>query len=721
MYSHIEAPGSSVTAVHCKAQSDLPIVDRLLEPQTVASFLGFAFGGPLPNGNQPDPSITRLTIDEFPLIQQNFPPGSTDLSILDRVTSRIGSEHDSTRLCLVGKNIHSLKSRLWEGILPLCDQRWKEKGLDDLDKFDYACHHLSAVVAVFEYLNTPIVRKYLRETFNHIYDHWASADVLLNARRAQNGLPEISFARLWTMYMSVHFEVMAHRAHVWVSGRVEVLRATQLQGLRDHQLPAGVVAPDRLQWTFMDNLHVLLEVAIKADYMVMIPMEGYKGYAELYPEHRWDASAGDLHVADCERRGKAYAERFKARSHQIMFENMMPWNDGRGERSAGEGYRQSAVAQVEAQDEVRKEMRGAMGSLPREPWITSCLPGDTKKKSEFGLTIYRLTYGQSEAEWMDFVQKLEAHISDWGDGQTGSHLLKPHLHLCWVDGKEHDIAEGDIEAAKRHFNKTNEESDANQNVKMQDNVFLAVDSNSFASYTTKSYRAATCLVMAGDFSGFVLAVDPKFDPKEGIERPDESPGYIGQMRILGSLVWGDLFAHFKSQCAILEDLWPLAIDHPNQVYVGAITPLQVYVWRKQNAARWIILREVVEYAKRKMGGTSTSESDAPASTSTAAPQPKPTQATESSGSGQTPELDPVSEGIRQYMLQNFQHFLRQRGADREAAVVDTMLPPPGRRTDASQLGQLLNTDMQRLRRQQDGVDGDAEDENDDIPLQCPPQ
>lgn len=86
-------------------------------------------------------------------------------------------------------------------------------------------------------------------------------------------------------------------------------------------------------------------------------------------------------------------------------------------------------------------------------------------------------------------------------------------------------------------------------------------------------------VLAGDFGGFVIAIDPSFDPVEGISRPDESPNYHGQMRVLGSLVWGDIYAQLDSQSAELDDLWPLAMHHPNQIYVGPTTPLQVSNWQ----------------------------------------------------------------------------------------------------------------------------------------------
>lgn len=108
------------------------------------------------------------------------------------------------------------------------------------------------------------------------------------------------------------------------------------------------------------------------------------------------------------------------------------------------------------------------------------------------------------------------------------------------------------------------------------------------------------MVLPGDFTGFVLAVDADYDPKEGPGRPDESPGSCGQMRVLGSLIWTELYAMHTSQNALLEDLWPLAIDHPNYVYVGPTVPLQVRSWQVQNRMRNTLLRQMVEHVQVKI-------------------------------------------------------------------------------------------------------------------------
>ncbi|KAF3396416.1 hypothetical protein F1880_006588 [Penicillium rolfsii] len=593
------------------------MVDRLLEPQTIAHFLGFALGQPLPDGTRPV-SIGSLTPDEVSLLQSS-PPGQDSKTIMDHVMSRIGSTEDPDRLCIVGKNIQSLKSRLWEGITPLSDQRWQEKGLHLDESFPLACQQLSSVLAVFEYLNQQQVRDHLRDTFNLIHGHWQTLDTQLAEKRAQTGADPISVADLWPIYMASHNKVMTQNAHHWVTKHVDALRAPLMQGLLDHQSTnEGTGVPDATQWKLMDGLHMLLEISVRSDYCIMIPMDGYKGYTVPPP----GSGPAEMYVADLAERGKAYSQRVKTLSHQIMFQKMMfgHLSGGAPTQTSGESYHESAMEQIEAQTQVRQELRGVSSeSIPQEPWITGALESirlaeKNHTPTDRGIAIYRLTHEQSESEWSEFVEKLETHISNWGQGQPGSDSIKPHLKLHWIDGKELGLAEGDIEAVKKHFNELVDPDEKNDHdsetesqestslpLTLQKNVFLAIDSASFASYTTETYKAIVPEFDPSDFAGFVLAVDPSFDPQEGPSRPDESPGYNGHMRVLGGLVWGDLYALLESQSASLEDLWPLARHHPNQVYVGPPVPLQVYGWQSQNAFRWNFLREALKYAKRAVG------------------------------------------------------------------------------------------------------------------------
>ncbi|KAJ5135333.1 uncharacterized protein N7515_004611 [Penicillium bovifimosum] len=625
MYSHLEAAGNVLTNPHCQAQtlpvgSQSPIphkghifrkekIDRLLEPQIIVNFVQFAFGSALPNGKQP--TVEYLKAEEISLFdqQQNFPPGTYGESIINRVMGRIGSDEDFTRLCQIGKNLQFLKSRLFSGIIPLSEQLWQEKGLDQRNNFDAACQHLSSVLGVFQYLNAREVRLHLRDTFNHIYDIWALLDTVLNESRAAKNEPLVSIAGLWTIYMTAHFEMMTERAHRWVIVHVNALRAPLMQTLRQHRPTDGGNRPDALQWQITNSLQVLAETAACADFTICIPMNDYKGYTLR-------RTGSDLHAADLDTRAKAYHRRLKLVTREFLYRNVLEGNTSAD--SEGESYYQTSMSQVHAQDQLRREMRGApIEPVPCEPWISSFASriesgveegtetgieerqerAEEKAEVKYGFVVYRLTYGQTDSEWDNFVRKLEAHVSDWGKGQTGSGAIKEHLKLHWLDGKELNIAEGDIVAAK-HLTNASESGDWSD---IEDGVFLVVDAASFASYTTDSYGPATSLLNPGDFTGFLLAVDGSFDPVEGIERPDESPGYSGQMRILGSLIWGDLYSLLSSQTARLEDIWPLAIEHPNLVYVGPTIPLQRLAWREHNDTRWPLVRAVVDYVKGKLG------------------------------------------------------------------------------------------------------------------------
>ncbi|PTU24611.1 hypothetical protein P175DRAFT_0528108 [Aspergillus ochraceoroseus IBT 24754] len=252
------------------------IVDRLMEPQTAVHFLEFCFSGILPNGKET--ALEKLNPDDMQYLHAS-PEGDEDgRPISERVMSRVGSVEDSDRLCLVvGKNIQSMKNRTCEGIIPLSEQRWKEKGLDQEDHFDIACQSRSAVVAAWEYLNQPRVAKNMRDTFHLLWGHWEELEVMINRQRMIDQEPPVSVTRLWLQFIVAHFQVVAERAHRWVIVHVNALRAPLLQRLAAHR-PMNLDVVDSLQWKLTDRLHMLVEIASVADYAIMIPMHGYNGY-----------------------------------------------------------------------------------------------------------------------------------------------------------------------------------------------------------------------------------------------------------------------------------------------------------------------------------------------------------------------------------------------------------------------------------------------------------
>lgn len=96
----------------------------------------------------------------------------------------------------------------------------------------------------------------------------------------------------------------------------------------------------------------------------------------------------------------------------------------------------------------------------------------------------------------------------------------------------------------------------------------------------------TSLLLPGDTGGFVTVVDAGFDPKERGEHADESPHYPGQLRMLGNLVYSDLYAMLMAQTQDPVEFWPLAMNHPELVYTGPTIKAQVERWKKTNAMKF---------------------------------------------------------------------------------------------------------------------------------------
>jgi hypothetical protein len=262
----------------------------------------------------------------------------------------------------------------------------------------------------------------------------------------------------------------------------------------------------------------------------------------------------------------------------------------------------------------------------------------------------------------------------------------------------------------RHFKNIKDDEEWSN---IQTGAFLVVDSASFASYTTNSYSPATSQVIPGDFSGFLLAVDPDFDPQEGISRPDESPGFNGQMRILGSLVWSDLYSLLASQTSELEDYWPLASEHPNMVYVGPTIPWQRFIWQKHSEMRWILLRAVIDHVKLNPGMPVTSAmTSSTAVESTAAPpapsMPSPTPPAERSL---------VDNALRALFLTEFQRDMRRQGQWQVATMANEMLRlQPGEQPDTRRMRQMVHAEEQRReQRRRDGLPEEEDSSEEDLP------
>lgn len=233
-------------------------MDRIFEPQTLAHFLSFLAGGRLPGGAQTAlPTLGEDTIlltepysqwSEAPFNRMTQPP------IAD-ISARIGSHEDGRRLQVISKELHSMKSRVWEGIVPVSERRWRQKKLDTLENFPAACQLLSSVTNVFHYLNDPRVKNALRVTCNLIHDHLATFELAVNAKRANSSKEPVPVTALWAEFLRAKYSMIENTAHSWVIQRLDAMKAVVLDRIGSYQ-PTGVDQYDDEQWKLTDMWQV---------------------------------------------------------------------------------------------------------------------------------------------------------------------------------------------------------------------------------------------------------------------------------------------------------------------------------------------------------------------------------------------------------------------------------------------------------------------------------
>jgi hypothetical protein len=69
--------------------------------------------------------------------------------------------------------------------------------------------------------------------------------------------------------------------------------------------------------------------------------------------------------------------------------------------------------------------------------------------SRFGFVIYRVSYAQSDEDWITFLGRLETGLNSCWDGLVGSDDARKKSTLEWVDGRNLNIAEGDLDSVRK--------------------------------------------------------------------------------------------------------------------------------------------------------------------------------------------------------------------------------------------------------------------------------
>ncbi|KAF7554439.1 hypothetical protein G7Z17_g2905 [Cylindrodendrum hubeiense] len=572
---------------HPEARTRLWIVDRTLEPQTVAHFFEFVSSGQLPGGSQS--SLPRPTHEEFMMMMQPFPQwapapyNEIRRSTAESIMVRIGSREALDHLTPIAKELHCMKTRIWEGIPPVSERRWKDLELDRPDNFSIACQFIVAVINVFYYLNHPMIKHNLRVTSNLISDHLKEYEEAINALRksasSDGSYQHMSATRLWHEFISAHYKSISTRAHKWAIEHIDRLRAPVIVHLATHQ-PAIPGPHDARQWELTNKFHDLNENTAHANFAIFIPTDGYRGDprpaqdakplteqdGRRFREEPISWSANLYH------RQADYNARVRYLSRVQTYNEIAeagistidsPVNDPRS-------MMRTVRSQTNAHIMARRELRGEPEPLGLDTWLDQVKTRVGSENLQWGYVAFRLNHEHNDGQWAYFKQRFEDDCANWGDEFTGIDDVRNISKIHWLDGKELGIEDGDIEAAKVLFKTYVESTDAPTQVRQE--MFLVADGDVISSYLNPTTAKR----------GFVLAVDADFDPTDTDQgRNEESPGYSGAVRVLGSLLWDDLGAQFQMQTQQLVDLWPLAMNNPALIYEG---PLPMPILRSRSSA-----------------------------------------------------------------------------------------------------------------------------------------
>ncbi|KAI0476526.1 hypothetical protein GGR56DRAFT_666094 [Xylariaceae sp. FL0804] len=550
------------------ASETLWVVDRILEWQTVPQFLTVVEGeAPLPTGETmgkplgPDwHKIAKAYSDWAP------PPfNAEDVVPSDRLNELSGSREEPDRMQLVSKELQAMKRRLWEGIMPLSARRWREKQLYDPENFSGACRMLSMVVNVFWYLNLAPVQAALRETFVLMDGVLRTFEDAMNAKRALEKEPPVEISKKWHQFIFAKYAVMVNRSHGWVMDHVQHMKSLVLEQLEVFAASGGSMeaVPGGELFSLYDKWQDLGELSAMADNCIFMPMDGYDG-SELPPQPEYKFRTQPLRVAvDLTQRIEDYHQR---RGHLLMKAQV---DDAVARVGSPPSSQREEITKVPRQQEaaqllVRAELRGEPVGYEKEPWVTM-----VRSTEEWGFVVYRTCHSCSDDDWASFREKFDADQADWGAELAGAEALRGRSKLHWLDARDLGVDDGDLGALRSSFRAFAETEHFPS--RFATDMFLVADEASVASYLTPQPEGSS---PPGDAGGFICAVDARFDPAEGAWRPDESPGYPGTLKILGSLLWDDISALIASHASSLEGMWPLAMNHPAHIYVGPVVSIR---------------------------------------------------------------------------------------------------------------------------------------------------
>ncbi|KAF2682288.1 hypothetical protein K458DRAFT_406023 [Lentithecium fluviatile CBS 122367] len=613
----------------------LQYADCLVPIQDVGSFAAYAHSGHRPGGGFP--SFPLMTEEEFTLMDMPYhrwaPAPYSNLNYSPTESLRpLWMDVGESISPYTGwfSRLRVLRVKLWNGMVPMSHERWLQKKMDDPQNYRNMFELMEDIFTIFAWLGHEQTLDRMRSSYNWMVDKYVEFEGAVNALREKKGVEErLDMAGMWAEYYHSIITTMSNRTHKWLVDRVGEIQTRAFDEYTAALERAGsdqeaIATAGKNYYGCVQDLNAMIT---KADYILDIPMVGFKGYKP-------SGSASDLTLVE---RQNAYMQigAHKSWKYQEIMLNAQDADDKvnppkqkdimdivdemkNGRKPAEPRFRNKDALIGHYHEgkknraEIRIALRGEQKSLGEEFWVTELKErlrfylenGRDRETHRWGFVCYRLTYKQTDEEWADVKKKLEADIFKSGQWIEGYDTITDMAGLEFIDGRDVGIAEGDIEAAKRHFKSTYTLRPALGRLWTSD--FLVVDLHSYISYAQPEPEErppppyGPCF---GDRGGFIRLVDTREYNPQVIDA--ESPGYKGELKVLSSLVLEEVYPLVASSALTPSSLWPLARLHPREVYVGHTVGSQEYWWEFNNidtvSMNQAFLKHLREKAKQAKG------------------------------------------------------------------------------------------------------------------------
>ncbi|RFU28834.1 hypothetical protein B7463_g7506, partial [Scytalidium lignicola] len=592
------------------------------EVSTITRFMTAAISGSMPGGEQTNqtlfpeeymPYFAQKYVDWAPEPWSKLPAPETDMGPLMgsfnvpgdspppifRIMFAIGEMDRMFSMAMdlqsnqIAPSLKAMKSRIWFGLAPVPDARWRAKGLDKMDNIEEAIAIIQLVVDVFKHWTKPEVHGNLRTTHNKVwteYDVFQDAIVGLKQQQGEPA-PDFNIAKLWQEYVKLLFQYQETQVRAWAFTRLNKLFtiwkdhfAQRMNSGRVISATHGTILIDH--WALM-VLNKLLDLYADAEIYLRTSTQGFaliEGIDQrLIGAITLEKSVQELNAitASIENTRQTMLRGLLAAALQSRTA------ERRSLPQQFPAFLESSSLVTDREFSMKSLMHQMIEPMPFkvEGWIQE-LASD--KVESFGYVIYKNTYKPTKQEWDTFLTKFEEGINSGWEGVLDPNNAKRKAKLHWIDGEKEHIPEDDAEAVRRHFKTLIEGPDFN--LKVAKTACLAITPSSFESFSKT--RAGD---YKGDYRGFITVVDPAHGANKteaqstaatqrtapSNSRSQTESAYTGDFKIIDQLLWTDLYAmHVASGSQSLMAYWTLAVQHPWGVYVGPTTGVRRRQWRE---------------------------------------------------------------------------------------------------------------------------------------------